>query len=181
MECLGWRRSLKRVRRQGCLQTAGIAVFAVLLGAFAASTILRHSEGRREAPATQGVEPASEAAPVARARIRVEVRNGSGVRGAAERVTSHLRREGFDVVDFGNADRFDHERTIVIDRSGNPLFTREVAVALQDVPIASRLDSSLYLDVTVMIGADLPEILDDEEAERPAWRRWFDRIPRPWD
>lgn len=175
---------MKKGRGRGCLETAGIAVFALLLGAFAASTFLRYSERGRGATRSENVEPVRGSSPVARARIRVEVRNGSGVRGAAERVTSHLRQAGFDVVDFGNADRFDHERTIVVDRSGNPLFAREVAAALQGVPIASRLDSTLYLDVTVMIGGDLPVVLDEataESSDRPAWRRWFDRIPRPWD
>lgn len=119
---------------------------------------------------------------MSRARIRVEVRNGSGVGGAAERMTAHLRRRGFDVVDFGNAESFDHDRTIVIDRSGNPGFAREVATALQGVPIESAPDSTLFLDVTVRIGRDLSRVLKDDSEEplekRHGWRAWLDRMSR---
>ncbi|MGH7542544.1 MAG: LytR C-terminal domain-containing protein [Gemmatimonadota bacterium] len=165
-------------RAAGCLETIGIAVFALVIGAFAASTLLRHVDG----PDRQEVDPgaADTAPPLARARIRVEVRNGSGTAGAAERVTELLRRRGFDVVDFGNADRFDHERTVVLDRIGRPDYAREVAAAFQGLPIESAPDSSLYLDVTVRIGRDLETVLeraDEEAAEGGGWRRWLERIP----
>ncbi len=165
-------------RAAGCLETLGIAVFALVIGAFAASTLLRHVDG----PGRREVDPgaADTAPPLARARIRVEVRNGSGTAGAAERVTELLRRRGFDVVDFGNADRFDHERTVVLDRIGRPDYAREVAVAFQGLPIESAPDSSLYLDVTVRIGRDLETVLEraaEEAAEGGGWRRWLDRIP----
>jgi hypothetical protein len=165
-------------RTAGCLETLGIAVFALVIGAFAASTVLRHLDG----VGTPEVEPgaADSAPPPSRARIRIEVRNGSGTAGAAERVTELLRRRGFDVVDFGNADRFDHERTVVLDRIGRPEYAREVAVAFRGLPIESAPDSSLYLDVTVRIGHDLEEVLeraDEEAAEGDGWRRWLERIP----
>ena len=162
----------------GCLETVGIAVFALVIGAFAASTVLRHMDG----PGLPEIDPGAgdSAPPLARARIRVEVRNGSGMAGAAERVTELLRRRGFDVVDFGNADRFDHERTVVLDRIGRPEYAREVAAAFQGLPIESAPDSSLYLDVTVRIGRDLEDVLeraDEEAGEDRGWRGWLRRIP----
>ncbi len=163
-------------RMVGCLETFGIAVLALVLGAFAASTLMRHLDGGETADPEPGV--VDTAPPVSRTRIRVEVRNGAGLPGAAERVTELLRRRGFDVVDFGNADRFDHERTHVLDRVGNPGYAREVAAILQGVPIESAPDSSLYLDVTVMIGRDLEEVLeraDPEAAGQPGWRRRIER------
>ncbi len=166
-------------RMVGCLETIGIAILALVLGAFAASTLMRHFDGGETSEPEPGVKET--APPVSRARIRVEVRNGSGVPGAAERVTELLRRRGFDVVDFGNADRFDHERTHVLDRIGNPGYARDVAAVLQGVPIESAPDSSLYLDVTVMIGRDLEEVMeraDPERAEDSGWRR---RIQRALD
>lgn len=163
-------------RMVGCLEVLGIAVLALVLGTFAASTFMRHVD-RREAPETEpGV--GDTAPPVSRSRIRIEVRNGAGLPGAAERVTELLRRRGFDVVDFGNAERFDHQRTHVLDRIGNPGHAREVASVLRGVPIESAPDSTLYLDVTVMLGRDLGAVMeraDPEAVERPAWRRRIER------
>ena len=175
-------------RMVGCLETIGIAVFALILGAFGASTLMRHLDERQRVepePGAQDTVP-----PVTRSRIRVEVLNGAGLPGAAERVTELLRRRGFDVVDFGNAERFDHPRTRVLDRVGNPEHAREVAAALQGVPIESVPDSSLYLDVTVIIGRDLEDLLGRAErrsGEGVGWRRrigrsldWVrERIPWP--
>lgn len=164
-------------RLAGCIETVGIAVLALVLGAFAASTLMRHLDERE----TANLEPRMEdtAPSVPRPRIRVEVRNGSGLPGAAERMTELLRRRGFDVVDFGNADRFDHERTHVLDRIGNRAYAREVAAVLQGVPIESAPDSSLYLDVTVMIGGDLDEVMERAvpgETGESGWRRRFESM-----
>ncbi len=164
-------------RLAGCLETVGIAVLALILGAFAASTLMRHLDERETADPEPRVEDTEPSVP--RPRIRVEVRNGSGLPGAAERMTELLRRRGFDVVDFGNADRFDHERTHVLDRIGNRAYAREVAAVLQGVPIESAPDSSLYLDVTVMIGRDLDEIMEravPEEAGDSGWRRRIESV-----
>lgn len=166
-------------RARGCLETAAVMVFALVLGGFLTSTWLRHTggDGSREDPEV-AVPPS--AAPE-RARIRVEVKNGTGVSGAAERTTAFLRGRGFDVVDFGNAERFDHERTIVIDRVGDAVRAREVAAALQGVPIRNEPDSTLFLDVTVVIGEDLGSVLARGEEVDPesstGWRRWIDRLP----
>lgn len=166
-----------KLTRGGCLETAGVAVFAVLLGAFAASTWLHH---RRPAGSE---EPApietlvGNRLSVERARIRVEVRNGSGLEGAAGRMTGFLRDRGFDVVDFGNADRFDHPRTFVVDRGGGPRAAREVAAALQGVPIETAGDVSPYLDVTVMVGRDIDDVLTQRATEERGWRRWLDKLP----
>ncbi|MFN2382631.1 MAG: LytR C-terminal domain-containing protein [Gemmatimonadota bacterium] len=170
---------MKASRRQGCLEIAGIALFALLLGAFAMSSLFRHvGQGSNAGPAANADGPPS-APPPARERIRIEVRNGSGIPGAAGRMTEFLRAAGFDVVDFGNADRFDVDRTQVLD-GGRPAQAREVATALPGVPIATRSDSSPYLDVTVLIGRDLPEVLSRAAGPPPDpswWERTLDRLP----
>lgn len=168
---------MNRQRVRGCLEVAAIVVVGAAVGAFATSTLLRHvggpAGGREPVPGAPAPMP-----PEARARIRIEVRNGSGVPGAAGRMTEFLRRQGFDVVDFGNSDRFDHPRTLVVDRIGDPLKAREVAAALQGVPIRVEPDSSLYLDLTVLVGADLEDVIRPPEVEGPGgWRGWLDRLP----
>ena len=85
-------------------------------------------------------------------RIKVEVLNASRTRGLARRATMHLRDRGFDVVETGTA-RTMHDSTLVLDRSGHPEWARLVAQALGTTAVASRPDSSRYLDVTVLLGA----------------------------
>lgn len=165
----------------GRLETVAIVFFALVLGAFAASTWMRHA-GRERAPAAPSTPDSLAPPPVERARIRVEVRNGSGIPGAAADVTAYLRGAGFDVVDFGNAEEFDVTRTTVIDRVGVPERAREVAAALRGVPIRSGPDSTLYLDVTVLVGRDAPGLLSagGEEEGDSRWQRWLDRVRDIW-
>jgi hypothetical protein len=137
---------------------------------------MRHVGGDASRP----VAPSDSLAPppVERARIRVEVRNGSGIPGAAADVTEYLREAGFDVVDFGNAEVFDQPETVVIDRVGVPGPAREVAGVLRGVPIRSGIDTTLYLDVTVLVGRDAPDLLDGRPADEDGgrWGRWLRRL-----
>jgi hypothetical protein len=95
--------------------------------------------------------PEEEAVPV-----RVEVLNGSGVAGLARIATRQLRAEGFDVVYFGNAPRFDHTRSHVLCRTGDTLAARAVAAAIGIDSVRTEIDPRLLLDVTVVLGRDWP-------------------------
>jgi LytR cell envelope-related transcriptional attenuator len=86
-------------------------------------------------------------------RIKVEVLNASGQRGLARRATFALRDAGFDVVRFAN-DPARRDSTLVLARSGNDGWAALVARALGGARVESRPDSSRYLDVTVLLGAD---------------------------
>lgn len=86
-------------------------------------------------------------------RIKVEVLNASGQRGLARRATFALRDAGFDVVRFGN-DPVPRDSTLVLSRSGHDDWAGLVARALGGARVESRPDSSRYLDVTVLLGAD---------------------------
>ncbi len=142
---------------------AGLAIgLLLLLGALGASFLM---DGR-EAPSGGGPEttplpsadpgqgPADISYADQRRRIRVEVLNGAGDVGAAARVTDALREAGFDVKTYGNAGRYDHEQTLVLDRSGRPGAAGAVAAALGGAEVEERLDSELYLDATVILGKD---------------------------
>ncbi len=87
-------------------------------------------------------------------RVRVEVRNAGGRSGMARKATEHLRDLGFDVVFVGNADWFDQDSTVVVDRVGRLDKARAVAQVLDATAVASEPDSSLYLDVTVLLGSE---------------------------
>jgi len=88
--------------------------------------------------------------------IQVEVRNGCGIPGLANRFTSVLRQNGFDVVESGNFDTFDVTRSFVVDRSGNLDNARRVARALglSDDRIIREISPDFYLDATIVIGSD---------------------------
>ncbi|MDP9204259.1 MAG: LytR C-terminal domain-containing protein [Gemmatimonadota bacterium] len=85
-------------------------------------------------------------------RIKVEVLNGTRTKGLARRATLYLRGRGFDVVGSGTNIQ-PRATTIVYDRSSHPEWARLVARAL-NAPLVNQPDSSRYLDVTVILGAN---------------------------
>jgi len=85
-------------------------------------------------------------------RIKVEVLNATKVRGLARKATMFLRDRGFDVVAVGTAPE-QLASTLVLDRSSHPDWANLVARAFNS-RVESRPDSSRYLDVTVLVGAD---------------------------
>jgi hypothetical protein len=86
-------------------------------------------------------------------RVRVEVLNATRTRGLARRATFALRDAGFDVVRY-DSDPAVRDSTLVLDRSGHPEWARRVARALGVGRVESRPDSTRFLDVTVLLGAD---------------------------
>lgn len=87
-------------------------------------------------------------------RVTVDVLNAGGVTGMARVATDHLRGAGFDVVSMGNADTFDQDSTVVIDRIGNLPKAAAVADALGVRSVTSEPDPNLFVDVTVRLGAE---------------------------
>lgn len=87
-------------------------------------------------------------------RIRVEVLNAAGIPRLAQRGTDRLRDQGYDVVYFGNARGFHADTSLVLDRVGDPEAAQEVARALGVGQVRSVPDTSLYLEVTVVLGTD---------------------------
>jgi hypothetical protein len=104
----------------------------------------------RSSPVTSGA-PSDARAPE-NVRIKVEVLNATQTKGLARRATVYLRDRGFDVVGSGNVTE-QRAKTIVYDRSSHPDWAKLVGRAMM-APVVERPDSSRYLDVTVLIGAD---------------------------
>ncbi len=85
-------------------------------------------------------------------RIRVEVLNGTGVRGLARRGTTAMRDAGFDVVATGNhPERVDS--SLVLVRTGRAEWAALAARALGGARIEARPDTSRYVDLTIVLGA----------------------------
>lgn len=94
--------------------------------------------------------------PLIGAIIQVEVMNGCGVAGVAQKFTGLLRKNGFDVVESGNFETFDVQNTLIIDRTGNLENARRLATALgvADQYIIQEISSQYFLDATIVIGSD---------------------------
>lgn len=92
--------------------------------------------------------------------IQLEVQNGSGENGIASKFTDYLRKNNIDVVEIGNYKSQDVAKTLVIDRSGDNAKARKVAqiIGVSEKSIIQQINSSLYLDVTVVIGKDYKEL-----------------------
>lgn len=92
--------------------------------------------------------------------IQIEVLNGCGVPGLADRFTTKLREYGFDVVETGNFENFDMRKTVVIARNKERQNALRVARALglkeENVLIEESRD--FYLDATLVIGANYENI-----------------------
>lgn len=86
-------------------------------------------------------------------RIKVQVLNAAGRSGLAAKATRYLRDRGFDVVEIGNS-AVQHDTTLVLERSGRMDWARLVARAFGVGSVDSRPDSSRFVDVTVLLGAD---------------------------
>ena len=88
--------------------------------------------------------------------IQMDVLNGCGVSGVADRYTDFLRAKGFDVVEIGNYSSFNVDETFVIDRIGNKANALKVAAALgiENVKVIQQLNENYFLDVSLVIGKD---------------------------
>lgn len=119
----------------------GIAILAAAVAAFAASMLISAKGKQKEQP-------------IVLKKVRVQVLNGCGVRGAGREMADELRLKGYDVIDVGNATTFDYRETIVIERQSANGRAREVARVLGvDNVVIQRVDGSPY-DATVIIGKD---------------------------
>jgi hypothetical protein len=85
--------------------------------------------------------------------IVVEVLNGSGRSGLARLGVRRLRRLGFDVVYFGNAEP-PADTTQVLLRRGDARNAERVRNALGVGRIVTRVDTLRRVDVTVILGPD---------------------------
>ena len=88
--------------------------------------------------------------------IQLEVLNGCGVSGLASQFTSALRKNGFDVVETGNFDHFDMQKTIIISRTYNTDNAKRVAeaIGIDEKNILVEASDDFYLDATIVIGSD---------------------------
>ena len=88
--------------------------------------------------------------------VQLEVLNGCGVNGVAEKFTDYLRAGNFDVVNIGNYRSFDIDHSLLIDRTGNMKKAFEIAstLGIEKNNIIQQVNKEYFLDVTLIIGKD---------------------------
>jgi hypothetical protein len=166
------------------LEATALALALLAAVAFIVSAALGVSSGDDAAPAPPAADvpaptdttrpPAPPSGP--EASVRVEVLNGSGRPGRAREVTDRLRSRGYDVVYFGNASDGPWGVSKVIDRVGNRERAEGVARALGIAEVRTQPDSTLLLDVTVVIGKDWAAHLPPatpQQASGSIWKKLF--------
>jgi hypothetical protein len=131
-----------------------IGALAIVL-AFAGSFIFGLRGGSRVQPEGASVDSVAESGAVQNVRGRVEVLNAGGKAGLARVATQQLRDAGFDVVQFGNAGKA-QPASQVVDRIGNRAIAAAAAQVLGITSITSTVDTTRYVDATVILGSDWP-------------------------
>lgn len=93
--------------------------------------------------------------------IQLNVLNGCGVSGVADRFTDYLRAHDFDVVELGNYKvngkvNYNVDESFVIDRIGNKANALKVAESLgiTNAKVIQQLNNDYFLDVSLVIGKD---------------------------
>jgi hypothetical protein len=93
---------------------------------------------------------------------RVEVLNGSGRAGLARSATQQLRDAGFDVVFYGNAPASLGDSSVVINRVSSERVARAAAEKLGITRVRSAIDTTLFVDATIVVGIDWQRAVRNE-------------------
>ena len=160
---------VKKAKQMGIVN-AGIGVMSVLLFAFIFSFSNRQTQ--TGVPIKAVTFPSSNETPKLATEIyeanpvldiEVEILNGCGEPGIAAKFSEFLRVKRVDVVRSENADNFDYENTVLIQRNEKTSGLKYVADALNfDIKnskqVITSIDPNSDVDITLVIGKDFNSI-----------------------
>ena len=91
--------------------------------------------------------------------IKIEILNGCGEKGIAAKISDFLRTEHIDVIRSENADNFDYEKTILIQRSYDFSNLKTVARILDfdihnEEQVMTQPSLTADMDLTLILGKD---------------------------
>ncbi len=95
----------------------------------------------------------------------VEVLNSCGMNGAASRMKDFLRKNGFDVVSYGNYRLQNFAETIVVLHNPEWEGARALAEALQTDNVLVVKSKRAVMDAVVYIGKDFQQIIEPDQGE----------------
>ena len=95
----------------------------------------------------------------------VEVLNSCGIPGAAVKMRTFLRENGFDVVSFGNDRLQNNDETIIVLRNPEWEGAQALAQTLKTKNLLTVVSKRAVVDVAVYIGKDFEQIIKPEQEE----------------
>jgi LCP family protein required for cell wall assembly len=92
---------------------------------------------------------------------RIAVQNGTSEPNFAARVAAMLMEQGYQVVEFGDADRLDYPNTVIVDYTGKTLALNRLVDEFQVIPENVRRSPNLLsqVDIRVIVGQDFLPLL----------------------
>lgn len=87
--------------------------------------------------------------------VEVEVLNGNAMSGIAHRIAKDLELQGFKVVNIGNADNFDYEKTKIIVYSKEVNLDNEFKKLFNDFEIVKEYRTQTNIDLVIILGKDM--------------------------
>ena len=106
-------------------------------------------------PPVDSLLPHNQRRTVSEQYIQLNILNGTNNKGIARQAMNYLRDRGFDVVEINNYESI-VKKSFILDLVSDSLSAHNVAfaVGIGDSMILKRIDSSLYLRVSLIIGQD---------------------------
>ncbi|MBD3161756.1 MAG: hypothetical protein GF346_05785 [Candidatus Eisenbacteria bacterium] len=159
------RKRSKRSRKKRNRGRRWVTVLLFLLvGFFCVSLYLglrdRESDGPEAVPAAMDLPEPIVPTPGSPSLV---VLNGCGRPGLGREVSRWFRRRGVDVFETGNADRMDHARTLVVQRSDRRAAVDRIAAALREqFGVGLRMTQRAEIpeaDALLILGGDFPDSL----------------------
>jgi hypothetical protein len=112
--------------------------------------------------------------------VRMQLKNGCGINGAADEMTRAFMESSvgviFDIIDRSNAEAFNFDKTLVIDRKGdsvNPgayskaavLIAERLKIGNDQLLLQKLAENLLDIDVTIIIGSDYKNVINSLQSE----------------
>jgi hypothetical protein len=89
----------------------------------------------------------------------VLILNGCGVQGIGRHTARLLRSMNLDVIDYRNADSFEYEETLIVDRAGDIGTAARVGRLLGTGHVIQQVPETPLVDVIVVVGRDYDQYL----------------------
>ena len=87
--------------------------------------------------------------------MKVEVLNGNAMTGIAHKIANDLELQGFEIVNLGNADNFNYEKTKIIIYSKEVNLNNEFKKLFNDFEIVKEYQTNANLDLVIILGKDM--------------------------
>lgn len=104
------------------------------------------------------VNPIDKASGLDRSKLSVHILNGSGVAGASKKASDFLESLGYNVVQIGNADNFNYDKTVIQIKSASndflSLLKKDIAANYSVGSTSADLTTSEKADAVVIIGKE---------------------------